>query len=313
MSASNSERPTDAPIDSWVDRFAPRAMRDYLILIRADRPIGTWLLMWPCWWSVGLATANLGNPEDLLPDWHYLALFAVGAFILRGAGCIVNDLADRKIDPLVERTAGRPIASGAISRGQALLFLALHGIAGLAILLQFNFATILLGFASVPFIVLYPFAKRFTNWPQLVLGLTFNWGALMGWSAVSGEMPEAPALLLYIGCIAWTLGYDTVYAHQDKEDDIKVGVKSSALVLGEKTHLFLIVAYSASILSFALAGYQIDVGIYFYYGLALASLHFAWQTFQLDIDDPAQCLRIFKSNAGLGGIVFISILAGHTL
>lgn len=313
MSASNSERPADAPVDSWVERFAPPPVRDYLTLIRADRPVGTWLLMWPCWWSVALATTGIDGAETRLPEWRYLLLFALGAFILRGAGCIVNDLADRKIDPLVERTAGRPIASGAVGTGRALTFLMLHGIVGLVILLQFNTATILLGLASVPLIALYPFSKRFTNWPQIVLGITFNWGALVGWSAVTASWPALPALILYAGCLAWTVGYDTIYAHQDKRDDAKIGVKSSALILGKKTKPFLSIVYGLSILGFTVAGYLTNLSSYFYIGLCLIGVHFAWQVYRLDIDDPAQCLRTFKSNAGLGVLVFISILAGQTL
>lgn len=313
MSASNSGRPADAPVNSWIGRIASPSMRDYLLLVRADRPVGTWLLMWPCWWSVGLAAANAPGANTHLLDWRILALFTLGAFVLRGAGCIVNDLADRNFDPLVERTAGRPVASGAVSIRRAFTFLALHGAAGLAILSQFNTPTILLGFASVPLIALYPFAKRFTYWPQLVLGITFNWGALMGWSAVTGELPEIPALLLYAGCIAWTMGYDTIYAHQDKEDDVKVGVKSSALILGEKTKLFLWSVYGFALMCIAAAGRQVGLSDYFYIGLVAVGLHFGWQIFRLDIDTPAKCLRIFKSNAGLGMIVFISILAGYSV
>ena len=310
MSANNFERTADAPSGNWVERFAPTPMRDYLILTRADRPVGTWLLMWPCWWSLGLATSDMGRAEASLINLWYLILFALGAFILRGAGCIVNDLVDRKFDPLVERTAGRPIASGAVSVNRALLFLTFQGVLGLVILLQFNTSTVLLGLASIPLIALYPFAKRFTNWPQLLLGLTFNWGALMGWSALLGGVPQTPALILYASCVAWTVGYDTVYAHQDKQDDIKVGIKSSALALGDRTRPFLVFAYGFSLMGLAFAGHWANLGVYFYYGLGIVGLHFAWQIFQLDIDDQAHCLRIFKSNAGLGGIVFISILAG---
>ena len=210
---------SDIRTDHWTFRLSPARARPYLRLIRIDRPIGTWLLLFPCWWSLSLAAASEGR----LPDWRLALLFAAGAFIMRGAGCTFNDLADRDIDAKVARTAGRPIPSGQVSPRQAGLFLALQLLAGLLILLQLNGFTIWLGLASLALVFSYPFMKRITYWPQAWLGLTFNWGALMGWAAVTGGLGPA-ALLLYAAGIAWTLGYDTIYAHQDKEDDALIGV-----------------------------------------------------------------------------------------
>lgn len=232
---------------------------------------------------------------------------------MRGAGCIVNDIVDRDIDPKVQRTANRPIASGAISVPAALGFLCAQGLAGLAILLLFNLKTALLGFASLPLIVVYPFMKRVTYWPQAVLGVTFNWGALMGWTAVSGTWPAWPAIALYAGCLAWTLGYDTIYAHQDRVDDLQIGVKSSALKLGARTKPFLWSVYTAAILLFGLAGAAAGLDTYFYVGMLIAWCHIAWQIFVLDIDEPSVCLRVFRSNIGFGAIVFLAIVAGQAL
>src|SRR5882757_5338783 len=209
---------------NWVDTLAPSWFRPYLRLARADRPIGAWLLLLPCWWSAALAAIATGQP---IPDPSHLALFFVGAFVMRGAGCTWNDIVDRDLDAKVARTRSRPIPSGQVSVKAAAVFLVAQALVGLAVLLQFNRFTILVGISSLGIVAIYPLMKRFVSWPQLVLGLAFSWGALMGWAAVFSRL-EAPALLLYAGSIAWVIGYDTIYAHQDREDDALIGVKSTA-------------------------------------------------------------------------------------
>ncbi|MEL6289955.1 MAG: 4-hydroxybenzoate octaprenyltransferase, partial [Pseudomonadota bacterium] len=234
----------DAVPANWVDRFAPAFTRPYLRLARADRPIGTWLLLWPCLWASALAASAAGSP---LPNLWHMALFAIGALVMRGAGCTFNDLVDRDIDAQVARTRSRPIPSGQVSARNAAVFMVALSLIGFVVLLQFNGPTIWLGIASLGIVAAYPFMKRVTNWPQFVLGLAFNWGALLGWTAVFGSLSAAPALL-YLGGIAWTIGYDTIYAHQDREDDALIGVKSTARLFGDNTHRwlrrFLIVAVS---------------------------------------------------------------------
>jgi 4-hydroxybenzoate polyprenyltransferase len=215
---------TDIRSGGWIDRLAPVWLRPYLKLARLDRPIGTWLLLFPCWWGLALASKGWPDPELLIA-------FALGSVVMRGAGCTYNDMVDREFDARVERTRRRPLPSGAISLRAAAVFLALQLLAGLAILFTFNTITIALGIASLALVFTYPFMKRVTWWPQAFLGLTFNWGVLMGWSAVTGDI-SLPALLLYTGAIAWTIGYDTIYAHQDKEDDALIGLRSTALLFG---------------------------------------------------------------------------------
>ena len=237
---------TDIPAGDWIDRRLPAIARPYARLARIDRPIGIWLLMFPCWWGTALATPGW-------PDPRLLALFAIGAAIMRGAGCTLNDLADRDFDARVARTAGRPIPSGAVSVRQAIAFMIALCLAGLLVLLQFNLFAVGLGASSLLLVAVYPFAKRVTYWPQAVLGLTFNWGALVGWAAVRGDLGW-PAVVLYAAGLLWTLGYDTVYAHQDKEDDILIGVKSTALKLGAATKPWLWAFYGGAIALLALAG-----------------------------------------------------------
>src|SRR5258705_9793574 len=215
----------DASPRNWVDRIAPAPWRPYLRLARFDRPIGAWLLLFPCWWAQALAELSLGHPY---PKPWYLALFLVGAFLMRAAGCTYNDIVDKDYDARVARTAARPIPSGQVSVAEARMFLVVLCIAGFVILIQFNFFTIALGASSLILVAIYPFMKRLTYWPQIVLGLTFKWGALVGWSAVTGSLSAAP-VALYIGCVLWTVGYDTIYSHQDKEDDLPVGLKSTTL------------------------------------------------------------------------------------
>ena len=215
---------------NWVDNRAPAWARPYLRLARLDRPIGSWLLLLPCWWSAGLAAVAARAPVNV---WH-VVLFFIGAFAMRGAGCTWNDIVDRDLDAKVERTRSRPIPSGQVSVQAAAAFLLLQALVGLAVLLQFNRFTILVGFASLAVVAIYPFMKRITYWPQIVLGLAFSWGALMGWPAVFGRL-DLPVYLLYAGSIAWVIGYDTIYAHQDRDDDALIGIKSTALLFGDRT------------------------------------------------------------------------------
>jgi 4-hydroxybenzoate polyprenyltransferase len=305
MTEHPSQRPADAVPGNWVDNFAPQSARPYLRLIRADRPVGVWLLLWPCWWSILLA-----NDQQMTSTVSMLALFAIGAFVMRSAGCIVNDLWDRDIDARVERTAGRPLASGAITLTGAIVLLALMAGIGLLVLLQLNGKAIILGVASLPLVLLYPLAKRVTWWPQIVLGLVFNWGALLGWTAMSDQWPGLPSMLLYCGCIAWTIGYDTIYAHQDKEDDALVGIKSSAIKLQNKTKPALSILYGTALVFWVLMGLAAEMNAFFYAGLSWAAVHFAWQIRMLDIDDPSKCLKLFKSNIHFGWIIFAAIALG---
>lgn len=306
-------RVADAAPDNWVDLYAPAAAKPYLKLMRADRPIGTWLLMWPCFWSIALA-APLGEgwsalPLLLLPPPGMLILFAIGAFVMRGAGCTINDILDREFDAQVKRTRSRPIPSGAVSVPQAWVFLALLCLTGLVILLQFNWFAVMLGAASLLLVGLYPLAKRVTYWPQAVLGLTINWGALLGWAAVAGSL-SLPPLLLYAGAVAWTIGYDTIYGHQDKEDDALLGLKSTSLKFGEQTKVWLGFFYGSAFVFFALAGWAASIGWIYYLGLAVGGWHLARQISRTRIDDPARCLAIFKSNRDFGAILFAAIVAG---
>ena len=306
--ASRAAQASDIVLDHWALRMAPAAARPYLRLIRIDRPIGTWLLLFPCWWSLALAAGAAGR----WPDPWLFVLFAVGALVMRGAGCTLNDIADRDIDARVARTAGRPIASGQVSVLQGGVFLGVQLLIGLLILLQLNLFAIALGAASLLLVAGYPFMKRITYWPQAWLGLTFNWGALLGWAAVTGGL-AAPAFLLYAAGIAWTLGYDTIYAHQDKEDDALVGVKSSALKLGAATKPWLIGFYAVAAVLMLAAGLTAGLGWPFVVAMAAVAAHFAWQVKTVDIDDPANCLVRFKSNRYVGWLLLAGIIAGGVL
>ncbi|HJN24474.1 MAG TPA: 4-hydroxybenzoate octaprenyltransferase [Rhodospirillales bacterium] len=305
MTTAYKTSASDMPALTWIDRRAPSWLRPYLHLARIDRPIGTWLLLLPCWWSLALATPGL--PDPLL-----VGLFGLGALIMRGAGCTLNDIADRNFDGLVARTATRPIPSGAVSIVKAFGFLGLQLLMGLAILLQFNFFAVLVGMASLAVVAVYPFMKRITYWPQAVLGLAFNWGALLGWAAVRGDL-AAPAGILYMAGILWTLGYDTIYAHQDREDDILIGVKSTALRFGENTARWLTGFYCGAIALIGVSGYLVGLGWGFYAVLALAASHLFWQVATLDINDAKGCLRRFKSNRHFGLIIFAAIIAGQLI
>ena len=303
--------PEDTVKTSWVHKLAPDYAWGYLQLMRADRPIGTWLLLWPCLWSILLASHYYGD-VDLVPNLELLILFSVGAFVMRGAGCVVNDLWDMEADAKVERTKSRPLPSGRVSVLGALIFLAILGLIGLFILLQLNHFTQIVGAASLVLVVIYPLMKRITYWPQLILGFTFNWGALLGWAAVS-ETIELPALLLYAGGIFWTLGYDTIYAHQDKEDDEAIGVKSTALRFGNQSRIWIGGFYTLTAILFLCAGWKADLGPIFYLAMIIAISHLAYQVKTLNIDDREACLKLFKSNHHFGVLVFLSILAGHAI
>jgi 4-hydroxybenzoate polyprenyltransferase len=285
---------------SWVERNSPAALWPYARLARLDRPIGTWLLLLPCWWSVALATGTAGG--GLVSIW-LLVLFAIGAFAMRGAGCTLNDIADKDFDAKVARTRSRPIPSGQVTVKQAWVFLVVQCLLGLLVLLQFNRFAIVVGIASLTIVAVYPFMKRITYWPQFVLGLAFNWGALLGWAAVRGDLAW-PAFVLYGAGISWTLAYDTIYAHQDKEDDIMIGVKSTALIFGETTPRWLTGFFALSFGLLGVCGILTGAGAFYYGGLALAALHAIWQLSTLDIDDPARCLTLFRANRDLGLIIF---------
>jgi 4-hydroxybenzoate polyprenyltransferase len=290
--------------NNWVDRFAPIWTRPYLRLARLDRPIGSWLLLLPCWWSTALAAVAAHSG---LPNPAHVALFFIGAFAMRGAGCTWNDIVDRDLDARVERTRSRPIPSGQVSVGQAGIFLVVQALVGLLVLLQFNAFTIGAGIASLAIVCVYPFMKRFTYWPQIVLGLAFSWGALMGWAAAFGRL-DAPALLLYAGAICWVIGYDTIYAHQDREDDALIGVKSTALLFGERTKPMLSAFYGLAVILIGAAGLAAGGGIVFGFGLFAFAGHLAWQIRRLDINDPDLCLMLFKSDRDAGLILFAGLV-----
>ncbi len=330
----------DALKGSWVHRFLPESLWPFAQLARWERPIGWKLLMWPCWWSLMLAIAYLnsaaaglvgeGSPlleivwriltnEFLLP---YLVLFFLGAFVMRGAGCTYNDLVDQDIDEKVARTRSRPLPSGRVTRKQATIFLVLQMLVGLVILLQFNFTTIIVGLVSVITILVYPFMKRITWWPQLFLGLAFSWGAWVGWTSVMAngwstglgtyfQFPQMffPPAMLYLGSICWVIAYDTIYAYQDIEDDALVGVKSTARLFAEKTKTALVLLYGAAVVLFGLSFYLTGVSWPAWIGLGLGAMHLAWQVNSFSSHDPANSLRLFKSNSGFGWLLFLGLFA----
>ena len=301
--------PGDIRPDDWVGRLLPGPARPYARLMRLDRPIGTWLLLFPCWW--GLALGTLAQDRVLL--W-YMALFAIGAVVMRGAGCTWNDITDREFDAKVARTRTRPIPSGQVSVASAFIFLAALLLVGLAVLVQFNRFTVWLGIASLALVAIYPLMKRVTYWPQFFLGLAFNYGALLGWAAFNASLDVSvwpggwPAIFLYLGGIAWTLGYDTIYAHQDKEDDALIGLKSTALLLGARTRAFLFGFYALAVSLILYAGWLMGLGVVFWIFLALAAAQLAWQAALVSLGDPADCLRKFKSNRLFGWLVLAGLI-----
>ena len=298
-------KPADVEADHWIERYLPASWQAYARLARLDRPIGTWLLFLPCLWGLILAK----DPNALWPDLDVIFLFSVGALVMRGAGCTLNDIIDRDIDAAVARTAGRPIASGQISRFRALIFLGLQLAVGLAVLLQFNALTITLGIASLGLVGIYPFMKRITWWPQLFLGLAFNWGVLMAVASQSNDVSMA-ALWLYMGGVFWTLGYDTIYAHQDREDDALIGVKSSARYLGANTRAALQLFYVGLMVCLFGAALAQGLGVLFWFGLAMVGWHLWRQIMDLDIDDPEVCLMLFRRNRDTGLLIALSLLLG---
>lgn len=301
--------PGDAGARNSVERFAPASLVPYLRLARVDRPIGFFLLAVPCFWSVAMAARSIG---EAYPDLWLLALFAIGAIAMRAAGCSYNDLIDRDIDAQVARTRLRPLPSGAISPRAAVLFMLALCLVGLAVLLSFNTLTIWLGLAVIPIVALYPFVKRFSNWAQLVLGLAFNWGALLGWTATLGRL-DWPAIVLYGGAVLWTVGYDTIYAHQDREDDSLIGLKSTALKFGSATKPWLACFYAGAWLAIAFAGLMAHAGTAFVFGMLVGAAQLVWQVKTLDIEDPENCLRRFRSNRDFGLIVLAAIFTDAAL
>ncbi|WP_299546716.1 4-hydroxybenzoate octaprenyltransferase [uncultured Tateyamaria sp.] len=303
----------DAVSDNWVDTLAPVWSRPYLRLSRADRPIGTWLLLLPCLWGLTLAMLH-----DQTPRWEdaWIAFgCALGAWLMRGAGCTWNDITDRDFDGQVERTRSRPIPSGQVTVRGAVIWMCLQSLIALGILLTFNTAAILLGILALVPVAVYPFAKRFTWWPQVFLGLAFNWGTLLAWTAHTGQV-EAPAVVLYLAGIAWTLFYDTIYAHQDTEDDALIGVKSTARLFGEKTAPWLrrFLMATVGLMGIAVIFAAVDAANMLAMVLALGGpwamgWHMAWQLRGLDIEDPAKCLQLFRANRDTGAIPLVFFCA----
>ncbi|HEY4264855.1 MAG TPA: 4-hydroxybenzoate octaprenyltransferase [Micropepsaceae bacterium] len=300
-----ASRPGDALATSWVDA-APNALQPYFRLMRLDRPIGAWLLYWPCVFGLALGAAAAGRAY---PDPLHVVLTGIGAVVMRGAGCTYNDIVDRDYDARVARTRGRPIPSGAVSVRQAWAFALALSFVGLLILLTFNRFAILLGVGSLFLVACYPFMKRITWWPQAWLGLTFNWGVLFGFAAATGTLSYA-AFLFYAGCFCWTLGYDTIYAHQDKEDDILIGVKSSALRRGTRTLTWIAGFYGAALALMIAGGGAAGLGIVFVIAMLVPAAHLLWQLGRLDIDSPLVCLRLFKANRDTGAAIAVALVIG---
>ncbi|TDH68849.1 hypothetical protein CCR75_001421 [Bremia lactucae] len=293
---------------TWAERHAPEWMLPYIQLARINRPAPTFMLLWPCFWSIAMAT-----PAGHMPDLKLLSLFATGAFIMRGAGCTINDMWDKEFDKQVERTNKRPLAAEKLTYPQAWAFLAGQLSAGLAVLLQLNWYSIAMGASSLALVSTYPIMKRYTYWPQAVLGLTFNYGALLGWAAVHGSCEWPVVLPLYAGGMAWTLVYDTLYAHQDKEDDIKIGIRSTALLFGHNTKPVLNLFSAAAIAGFGTAGYMAGLHWPYFFGLGGGAAHLAWQVNSADLNDPKNLQARFASNKWFGALIFASILMGNNV
>ena len=295
---------SDINQEGLIDRL-PLWARPYALLGRLDRPIGIWLLLLPGWWAIMLASGGLFAMT--LRDWWIFILFGVGAIVMRAAGCVVNDLWDRDLDAQVERTRQRPLASGMLSPRQAVIFLIGLLLVGCVILIQMNFVTVLLGVISLPLVIAYPLMKRFTWWPQAFLGLTFNFGVLMGWSATT-EIVGFPALLLYAGAILWTLGYDTIYAHQDMEDDALAGIKSTALKFGDASKKYVAAFFAAAWVLIAAAGITGAPHSFVFLFLLPAAVHMGWQLWKWHLGDKASALRVFRSNRDFGWIVLVAFM-----
>ena len=290
---------------NWVDTHAPQWARPYLRLSRFDRPIGSWLLLMPCWWSAALAAAMARDISHLPLT---IVLFFIGAFVMRGAGCTWNDITDRDLDARVERTRSRPLPSGQVTVKQALVFLVAQALVGLLVLLHFNRFAVMTGIASLVIVAIYPFMKRITWWPQIVLGLAFSWGALMGFAVTFGRL-DPTALVLYAGSISWVIGYDTIYAQQDVEDDALIGIKSTARLFGAHTHQALIMFYGLAVMLIGVALAAGEARWPAWLGLSAFAVHLAWQIARLRTEDPALCLRLFKSNRDAGLLLFAGLLA----
>ncbi|XP_063232960.1 4-hydroxybenzoate polyprenyltransferase, mitochondrial [Bacillus rossius redtenbacheri] len=286
----------------------PLGIQPYLRLMRIDRPVGSWLLFWPCGWSIAA-----GAGPGCWPDLGLLVLFGLGAVVMRGAGCTINDMWDRDIDSKVSRTRDRPLVTGQLTQADALVFLAGQLGLGLLILLQLNFYSILLGASSLGLVIIYPLMKRVTHWPQLVLGMTFNWGALLGWSAVRGSCDWAACLPLYVAGICWTIVYDTIYAHQDKADDVVLGIKSTALRFGDDTKLWLSGFGAVMVASLIQCGVHCQQDWLYYTAVGLVAVHLAKQLYTLDINSPKDCSTKFISNQRVGLILFIGIVLSNLL
>lgn len=299
--------PTNKPTQGWTARLPPSFI-PFAHLSRLDKPIGTWLLAWPCFWSIALAT-----PPASLPDPYTLGLFGAGAILLRGAGCTINDLWDRELDKKVERTRTRPLAAGVVTPGQAIGWVGVQLTAGLCILVQLNTYSQILGASSLALVLTYPLMKRITGWPQAFLGLTFNWGALLGWAAVRGECDWGVVLPLYLGGVAWTLVYDTIYAHQDKKDDVKAGIRSTALTFGDHNRRYLAGFAAANVACMAGAGAAVGAGLPFYIGLGAAAAHVGWQVATVDFEDEEDCASKFRSNTWYGALLFSGIVLDKLL
>ncbi|MBB4184198.1 4-hydroxybenzoate octaprenyltransferase [Sinorhizobium terangae] len=308
-SSLDSGRVYDAPSNNWVYRVLPRALWPYAQLARWDRPIGWQLLLWPCLWSAALASATAATLGSFSAGrfLFHVMLFTVGAIAMRGAGCTYNDIVDHDIDMEVARTRSRPLPSGRVTRFQAKAFIVLQALVGLLVLLQFNGFSIFLGILSLALVAIYPFAKRFTDWPQFFLGLAFSWGAIMGWSAEFGALSLA-SILLYAAAIAWTIGYDTIYAYQDREDDALIGVRSTARRFGDNPRPWLIGLYGFAVLLMLLAFVAAGVGFFAYAALLVAAVMLGYQILVLNIHDPLQCLALFKFNSVVGLIVFAGLV-----
>lgn len=299
-------KPADAIAHDWADRAPPR-VQPYLRLMRLDRPIGTWLLYWPCVLGLSLGAMAGDRPFSTMRDWWLIVLFGIGSIVMRGAGCTYNDIIDRDIDAQVARTRTRPIPSGAVTVKQAWLFLFAQCVLGLLILLQLNLTSIVLGAASLLLIAAYPFMKRITWWPQAWLGLTFNWGALLGFAAIADNIDIAD-IMLCAGLFFWTLGYDTIYAHQDKDDDALIGVKSTALLLGKNSRDWILGFYAASFTLIVAAGFAEHAGWTFVLLMLAAGAHMLWQVCRLDIDNPDNCLKLFRANRDTGAVMAAAFL-----
>ena len=307
--AAPPPHPTDIPDRSWIDAVPLAVARPYLRLMRLDRPIGVWLLVFPCWWSVCLAGIANDNP---MPDLWLMVLFLVGAVVMRGCGCAYNDYVDRDIDAKVARTATRPIPSGAVTPSQALAFAIILGWVGFVVLIQFNWVTIAVGTGSLVFVAIYPFMKRLTDWPQLVLGIAFNWGALVGWTAVNASL-DWPPVLLFLGSVMWTVGYDTIYAHQDREDDRALGLKSTALRFGARTRIWVGGFYAAAVLLWLAAGMLSGTHIAYGVAVGLVAAHLVWQVATLDMSDAKNCLHRFRANRDVGILLLLGLIADMLL